>query len=191
MKAPMKFPDRLSSPRLHLRRLGREDVAALCAYRALPKVAVYQSWETFAPEDARRLVEVKSAADVGLPGTWLQLGIVLASTGELIGDCGLHCLKDEPRQIELGITLAPSHQGRGYAAETVACLLDYLFGSLDMHRVFAITDELNRAAIGLFRRAGFRQEAHFIEHVWFKGRWSSEFVFAVLRREWQEKAARA
>ena len=35
----------LRSPRLLLRRLRRDDVAALCAYRSLPEVARYQSWE--------------------------------------------------------------------------------------------------------------------------------------------------
>jgi len=38
----------------------------------------------------------------------------------------------------------------------------------------------------LFRRLGFRREAHFVEHVWFKGGWGSEFVFALLRREWEQ-----
>jgi RimJ/RimL family protein N-acetyltransferase len=51
-----------------------------------------------------------------------------------------------------------------------------------MHRVTAITDAENAPAAELFRRLGFRREAHHVENVWFKCRWGSEFLFAILRR---------
>jgi RimJ/RimL family protein N-acetyltransferase len=88
--------------------------------------------------------------------------------------------------MDVGITLAPAHQGRGYATEAIECLLGFVFGRLGKHRVAAVTDAENHRAASLLRRLGFRQEAHFIEHVWFKGAWGSEFVFALLRREWEQ-----
>jgi RimJ/RimL family protein N-acetyltransferase len=103
----------LRSPRLILRRLGRDDLAALCAYRSLPEVARYQDWESFGPDEAARLIDTQAA----------------------------------------------------------------------------VTDAENRSAASLFRRLGFRQEAHFVEHLWFKGRWGSEYVFALLRREWEQRRA--
>ena len=181
------FPDNLTSARLRLRRLHQADAEALCAYRSLPEVARYQNWETFGPDDAARLIEAQSDAEPGIPGTWFQLAIVSAATGCEIGDCGLHCQKEDPRVMEIGITLAPGQQGHRYSDEAVNCLLDYVFGSLDKHRVFASIDVLNRSAIALCRRLGFRQEAHFVEHLWFKGRWGSEYVFAMLKREWDER----
>jgi RimJ/RimL family protein N-acetyltransferase len=182
-----KSLNHLSSVRLVLRRLHRDDIAAVCAYRSLAEVARYQSWESFGPEDAALLIEAESALEPNIPGTWFQLAIVEAVTDRVIGDCGLHCRQDDPRQMEIGITLAPSHQGHGYASEAVECLLDFAFGSLDKHRVLAITDVLNHSAAALFLRLGFRQEAHFVEHRWFKGQWGSEFLFAMLKREWAER----
>jgi RimJ/RimL family protein N-acetyltransferase len=182
-----RFPDQLTSARLLLRRLQRDDAGALCAYRSLPEVARYQYWESFGPDDAARLIESQSAAEPGVAGTWFQLAIVNAASGQMIGDCGLHCRKDDPRQMEIGITLAPRHQGRRYADEAVECLLDYVFSSPGKHRVSATVDAFNRPAIALCRRLGFRQEAHFVEHVWFKGQWGSEFVFAMLKRDWRER----
>jgi RimJ/RimL family protein N-acetyltransferase len=181
------FPDHLASARLRLRRLHRDDASALCAYRSLPEVARYQSWESFGPDDAARLIDSQAAAEPNIPGTWFQMAIIHAATGSLIGDCGLHCRKADPREMEIGITLSPRHQGRRYADEAVECLLDYVFGSLDAHRVIATTDVLNRPAIALCRRLGFRQEAHFVEHLLFKGQWGSEFGFAMLKREWDER----
>ena len=125
-----RFPDHLASARLRLRRLQRDDAEALCAYRSLPEVARYQSWDSFGPDDAARLIESQLTAEPDIPGTWFQLAIVEAATGDFIGDCGLHCRKEDSRQMEIGITLSPRHQGRRYAAEAVECLLDYLFGSL-------------------------------------------------------------
>jgi RimJ/RimL family protein N-acetyltransferase len=181
------FPDHLTSARLRLRRLRPEDAEALCAYRSLPEVARYQYWESFGRDDAARLIESQLKSEPNIPGTWFQLAIISAATGGLIGDCGLHCQKKDPRQMEIGITLAPSHQGHRYADEAVECVLRYVFGSLETHRVFAAIDVFNRSAIALCRRLGFRQEAHFVDHLWFKGRWSSEFVFAMLRREWEDR----
>jgi RimJ/RimL family protein N-acetyltransferase len=178
--------DSLTSPRLTLRRFRRDDVAALCAYRADPQVARYQSWEFYGPDDAAALIEEQHDREPGVPGAWLQLAIVETATGRMIGDCGLHCLAAEPRQFELGITLAAVAQGRGYAAETIGRLLPFLFREMDAHRVSAVTDAMNTPAASLFRRLGFRQEAHFVEHLMLKGRVCSEFAFALLRREWED-----
>ena len=183
---PPSFPS-LTSPRLHFRRLCRDDADALCAYRSLPEVARYQSWDSFGADDAIRLIESQAAAEPDVPGTWLQFAIVQIETDSLIGDCGLHCKQDDPRQMEIGITLSPHYQGQGYAHETIECLLDYLFGKLDKHRVIATTDVLNLPAAALFRRSGFRQESHLVESLWFKGQWGSEYLFAMLQREWEDR----
>ena len=84
----------------------------------------------------------------------------------------------------MGFTLAPAHQGRGYATEALRGLLGYAFGTLGLHRVVAVTDALNAPAAALLERVGMRREAHFHENVFFKGAWGSEFVFAMLDHEW-------
>jgi RimJ/RimL family protein N-acetyltransferase len=176
----------LRSPRLILRRLQRDDLLALLQYRSLPAVARYQSWESFGAEEAARLIDSQSGLEPNVPGTWFQLAIVAAATGVMVGDCGLHCREDDPRQMQIGITLAPAHQGVGYATEALSLVLDYVFVRLHKHRVTAITDAENEAAALLLSRMGFRQEGHYVENVWFKGKWGSEFSFAILRREWEK-----
>lgn len=174
----------LSSARLILRPVQPDDIPSLCSYRDLPEVARYQSWDSFGPDDAARLINAQQGKEPDVPGTWFQLAILEKENGNMIGDFGLHCPLDEPRQMEFGITLAPSHQGRGYATEAMGCVLHHAFDTLGKHRVYAFTDVENHASSALFRRLAFRQEAHHIEHRWFKGRWQSEFVFALLKREW-------
>lgn len=178
----------LLSPRLRLRRLRQGDAEAVCAYRAMPEVARFQSWDSYGPADATALIAGQERSPPCAAGSWLQLALVLAESGDLVGDCGIHFPLADARQVELGITLAPRHQGRGLATEAVATVLRYVFDSLGKHRVWAVTDADNDRAAQLFRRLGFRQEAHFVEHVWFKGGWGSEFVFALLRREWAKRS---
>jgi RimJ/RimL family protein N-acetyltransferase len=181
----------LFTPRLRLRRLCLEDAPAIHAYRALPEVARYQSWESYSLDDAARFIAEQSALTPDTPGTWFQLGIVSVTSGQLIGDCGLHFRADEPRQVELGITLDPAHQGRGLAREALGIVLEYVFGTLGKHRVIAVTDSENQASANLFTHLGFRREGHFVEHIWFKGSWGSEYVFGMLQREWQERSGSA
>jgi RimJ/RimL family protein N-acetyltransferase len=181
------FPDHLASARLQLRRLSQGDAQALCVYRSLPEVSRYQYWDSFGLDEAAHLIESQSRSEPNILGTWFQLAIVKAGTGCVIGDCGLHCQKDDPSQMEIGITLAPRYQGRRYADEVVECLLHYVFDTLDTRRVYASIDVLNRSAVALCLRLGFRQEAHFLEHRWFKGKWQSEYVFAILKREWEDR----
>ena len=64
-------------------------------------------------------------------------------------------------------------------------LLDYCFHDLRLHRVRAVTDCLNTASVRLLAGVGMRREGHFRQHVWFKGRWSDEYLYAVLRAEWR------
>lgn len=176
----------LLSSRLRLRRLQPADAAAICAYRSLPAVARYQSWTSYTPDDAAGLIGEQERVVPNTPGTWMQLALTTRDEGTLIGDCGVHVLAEDERQVELGITLSPTYQGRGLAAEGLGSVLRYVFDSLDKHRARAVTDAENQPAASLFRRLGFRREAHFVEHVWYKGAWGSEVVFGLLQREWRE-----
>jgi len=177
----------LISPRLTLRPLLASDAASLCGYRSDPEVARYQSWTCFNTADAIALIAEQEDLEPDLPGTWLQLALIDTASNTMIGDCGLHFLESDTNQVELGITMSRSHQRQGYGLETLHRVLAYLFDELGKHRVLAITDADNQAAAGLFRRSNFRQEAHFVEHVCFKGRYGSEYVFAMLAREWSAR----
>jgi RimJ/RimL family protein N-acetyltransferase len=177
----------LHTKRLHLGGLRLEDAAAISAYRGLPDVAKYQSWTTFGLEDATQLITDQLTMKSAAADSWVQFMIVLTDSGQPIGDCGIHFLSSAPQQVELGITLDPRHQRHGFASEAIEAVLRYVFGSLNMHRVSATTDANNKAAQILFQRLGFRREAHFVEHLWFKGTLGSEYVFAMLQREWRER----
>jgi RimJ/RimL family protein N-acetyltransferase len=87
----------------------------------------------------------------------------------------------------MGFALARGHQGRGLAREAAERVLAYAFDVLGLHRVVAVTDCENTRSAVLLERLGMRREAHFVENIWFKGAWGSEYLYAILRREWASR----
>jgi aminoglycoside 6'-N-acetyltransferase len=178
----------LKTHRLLLRPFQASDLENFAAYRSDPHVARYQSWPTpFTLAQAAAFLEKMKHAEAGAPGTWYQLAVERQDHPGLIGDCAFQVLADEPRQAQIGCTFSRLHQRRGYATEAVSRLLDYLFGELHLHRVTATCDVENVASTRLLQRLGLRREAHFLENVWFKGSWGSEYCYAVLHREWNKE----
>lgn len=168
-----------------MRTFQDRDIETFSAYRSDPNVAKYQSWETpYSTEKAADFVAYMQEAQPHAPGGWYQIAIELKGNAQLIGDCAIHTLADDPRQAEIGFTLASAHQGNGYATEAVTRLLNYLFNDVQLHRVTAYCDVENEASAKLLERLGMRREAHTIENIWFKGRWASEYMYAILQREW-------
>jgi RimJ/RimL family protein N-acetyltransferase len=175
--------------RLVLTPLSAADSDALFAYRSLPEVCRYQTWEPSRPQDAVVFIESLQSTEFDSPGTWFQLGVRFRESEQLIGDLGVHFLEGG-EQVEIGFTLAPAAQGRGLGSEAVVGLLDHLFGHLRKHRVFASVDPRNEPSLRLLRRVGMRQEAHLRQSMRFKGEWVDDVVFAVLASEWEGRRAR-
>jgi aminoglycoside 6'-N-acetyltransferase len=93
----------------------------------------------------------------------------------------------ENRGAEIGWTLHPDFFGKGYAAEAAAATLDLAFDTLGIHRVRAELDPRNDASVVLCRRLGMREEAHFVQDLWFKGEWADTGVYAILASEWEQR----
>jgi RimJ/RimL family protein N-acetyltransferase len=179
------MPFSRETERLHIRAFREEDAEVFAAYRSDPDVARYQSWDPpVTLEQARRFTSEMAASHPGTLGEWYQIALERKEDGAVIGDCAFHIYSDEGLQAEIGFTLARAYQGKGYAAEAVQWLLGYLFAELHLHRVQATCDVDNLPSSRLLDRLGLRREAYFRENVWFKERWGSEYVYAILQEEW-------
>lgn len=175
----------LLTERLVLRSLTPADLAAFAAYRSDPEVARYQSWDApYSEERAALFIREMRRALPGLPGEWYQVAIERRTDGKLLGDCAFCVVGEDSRQAEIGFTLARAYHGRGYATEAVSRLLDHLFDDFRLHRVRATCDVENAPSARLMERLGMRREAHAVESLHLKGRWCSEYGYAILRREW-------
>jgi aminoglycoside 6'-N-acetyltransferase len=174
----------LTTPRLVLRRLQDNDAPALAAYRNDPEVARYQSWERCSLAEAKAIITENRSHVFGNPGEWIQAAVALRATDQLIGDIAMKLQRHDVRQAVVGFTIARNQQRRGYAHEILTALYDYFFFVMGLHRVSADCDPRNDASWGLMASLGMRREAHHVANLWFKGTWSDEYIYAILREEW-------
>jgi RimJ/RimL family protein N-acetyltransferase len=172
----------IESPRLILRRFADADLQPFLAYLNDPLVARYQSWESYTEQEARAVIEQQKDRSPGLAGQWFTFALELKEAGTLVGHVALKMLDEH--QAEIGFTMARAFHGRGLASEAATRVLDYAFAEMNLHRVTAVADCENEKSVALLERLGMRREGHFIENIWFKGKWGSEYSYAILRDEW-------
>jgi RimJ/RimL family protein N-acetyltransferase len=179
-----RYPVR--TERLLLRPLSAEDTDALLAYRSREDVCRYVPFAPMTAEDiATRLAGAWARHDIDDEGQNLNLGVVPADTGELIGDVMVAWYSREHGGGEIGYMFHPDAAGRGYATEAMHAILHLAFDDLGLHRVMARIDARNEASCRVCDRLGMRQEAHLLQNEWLKGEWTDEVDYALLRDEWE------
>ncbi|WP_377520341.1 GNAT family N-acetyltransferase [Priestia megaterium] len=173
--------------RLVLRKFSVSDTKYFHSYRSNPTVAMFQSWEDYQYSEAESFVNDQIKNMPNQPGTWFQFAIALSEDDQLIGDCALHTPLNEPRIVEIGFTLSPGYQGKGYASEAISGLLDYIFDSLGKHKVTAFSDVRNKKSIAVLERVNMRREGHLLQNYMSKGQWVDEYQYAILESEWKSQ----
>jgi RimJ/RimL family protein N-acetyltransferase len=180
----------LTTERLSISPLTAGDAQAFAEYRRLPDVARYQSWhESFSLADAEALIAEQPRLGFPAAGEWVQCGLRLLGDAAptLIGDIAVGADAVQPDTYELGVTLHPRYQGRGYAAEGLTAIIHWLMADHGAHRIVMQGDARNETVLALMRRLGLRHEGSIVEGDWFKGEWTTLERFALLRREWHAR----
>ena len=174
----------ITTERLFIRNLKLDDLNDFHLYRSNPEVTKYQGFDVMTIEQADQFIRKQKDKQFGRPGEWVQYGIENKSTQKIVGDCAVKLNQVDNRIAEIGITISHIEQKKGYAKEALSGILAFLFDTQNIQRVVEIVDAENIASINLLKSLGFRQEGHFIENIFFKGKWGSEFQYAMLKREW-------
>lgn len=177
-------PLHIITSRLLIRHLTLSDGADFHRYRSNPEVTRYQGFDVMTMEQATTFITSNAVKNYGKAGEWVQYAIEHTATGKLVGDCAIRLKEYDARIAEVGITISHLAQKNGFAKEAMLGILAFLFDEKGIHRVVETVDAENTASIHLMNSIGFRQEGHFIENIFFKGKWGSEFQYAMLKREW-------
>ena len=152
----------------------------LAAYRNDPAAALYQGWKLpFTVQDAEELIAEMAGRVPGDEG-WVQIGLELRETGELIGDVALNTAG---RQAELGVTLCTAAQGQGYAHEGLRALIAHAFGPLKLEQLRAEIDPRNGAVTRLLLVLGFRHLSTTHGSYQNRGEWTDNAVYTLRREE--------
>lgn len=83
--------------------------------------------------------------------------MVLKSTGERIGICGLF-RRDNLQDPDIGFSVLPDYRGKGYAGEAASEIVRYARDVFGVQNLTAIVSPANAASIGLIEKLGLTFE---------------------------------
>lgn len=173
----------LETERLTIRTLAQPDITEFTRYRNLEEVARYQDWTLPYTRDlAHELTDAMDLLGGPAAGHWVQLA--LDGGSGLIGDVAVW-LDENATFATIGYTLAPQHQGRGYATEAVGAIVEWLFRRKRVHRIAATIDPRNMASARVLERCGFEYTGTARSAAFVRDEWSDDARFSLLQDNWK------
>ncbi|MBN9154048.1 MAG: GNAT family N-acetyltransferase [Microbacterium sp.] len=186
MSLPWEFHP-VDGVRTRLDLLREDDLDALHAIQSDPEVCRYLLYEPRTRDEVeRRIAEDSTAMRLEKNDDYVQPAI-RDLDGTLLGTMYFHLTSVDDLTAEIGWLLGTPYQGRGHAREAAELVLEQAFDEVGLHRVYAELDPRNAASVALCLRLGMRHEAHFVEHMRFKGEWADTGVYAILDHEWRAR----
>ncbi|HEX5317410.1 MAG TPA: GNAT family N-acetyltransferase, partial [Candidatus Kapabacteria bacterium] len=112
---------------------------------------------------------------------FVEFGVALKQTGKVIGTIDLHNLSLENRRMEIGYGLTKAFWGFGYMTEAVREVIRFAFEEMGFHRIEAECETENIRSLRVAERCGMSLEAKHKENEINKGRFVSNYVYAIVR----------
>ena len=117
-------------------------------------------------------------------GTGIRWGVTLSGNDELIGSVGFYKWRKESSQAEAGYDLDPRYWRMGIMTEAMTAIIRYGFGAMRLNRIEVLISPRNRNSLRLVRRLGFKNEGVLREHYFYKGKFTDDVLFSLIKREW-------
>ncbi len=178
----------ISTERLLLRPLRVEDADDVLEYQSDPGTVRYIPWPERSRDQVIEALQQHTANAFEAPAhdrEFALLAWTLRDGGKVIGQGNLGIESEQHGHASIGWVTHPGFVRQGYALEATRALIDWGFGALGLHRLTATIDTRNLASARLAERLGMRLEASHVDDEWFKGVWTSTWIYALLEREWR------
>ncbi len=129
-------------------------------------------------------------------GTYLIIESRVGDSGEQtnrkIGFISYYLIRsDYPNLYEIGYRIIPSERRKGYTTEATRLVLDFLFTTKDIERIESVTDVENLPSQRVLEKNGFKREGELRKRFFNKGQYRNEYMYSLLREEWQSTKARS
>jgi len=170
--------------RLALREIEPTDFAAIHDYATDPDVVRFMPWGPNTEAETREFLDRVRAHREADPREHYEFAVERRDTGQLIGSCGIRIV-DRPNQCaHVGYCFRRDAWGQGFATEAARALTGFGFGTLGMHRIYALCDVDNTASARVLEKTGMTREGVCRDHLLVRGEWRDHFVYAILEHEW-------
>ena len=142
----------------YIRALNDKEVIGLTESR-------YRKWNV---QNVKEYVRKKA----NKPNESLMIGIFLKDTGKHIGNIRLHNFNTYNKRVEVGVLIWDKDQwGKGYATEALKTVYNYIFDTLNLHKICAEYYSINKASAKMFKKLGFEIEGGLKDHFLVDGKY--------------------
>lgn len=175
---------RIETERIIIRKFKPEDSIGLLEYLSRPRVNCFVGERLDSEAAAMAYME-------NTPDGMLRYAVSLKETDFLIGE--VFAVQEESDTYNVGWHFNARFEGKGLACEAATAFVDYLFREAAARRIYGYVEQDNVRSQRLCERLGMRREGCFVEFVSFvenpdgTPRYENTYVYAVLRREWNQK----
>ncbi len=170
----------LETHRLILRKLKVQDAQDMYEYCSDTDTPKFLTWE---PHESLKYTKeyIRFVIKKYRTGEYLDWGIILKSSGKLIGTCGFTSIEPENAKGEIGYVLNGAYRNNGYGSEAVNRLLEYSFYELELNRIEARVIENNHPSVALLKKCGFEYEGTFRQEMYLKGEFKNILHYALCK----------
>jgi RimJ/RimL family protein N-acetyltransferase len=192
---PAELPGRWQTARLVLRWWEQGDASGLfeAVSTSRPTLLPWLPWvntEHHAVHESVYAIE-KMKRQREAPGTTdYTLAIIDRAGGGVVGGTGLHRIRPDAHEAEIGYWVRATLRGRGLCTEATAGLISWAFtpqhrGGWGLRRVHIRCAGANGASARVPEKLGLRPEARLVQERWVTGAgWQDTLVWGVLADEW-------
>ena len=177
-----KFP-LLETERLVMRELSEADAPTLFEYYSDPEFTQYIIFDSHKSiADTREMIAFMK--NLYQQKDSIRWGIQLKATGQLIGNAGLHYWKRDIRCADVGYHIGQPYQGRGFATEVLAAMVDFGFDRMNLNRIQGYINPGNDASGHVMEKLGFKKEGVWRQVELNGGKFIDKIWFSLLREEY-------
>jgi len=176
-----------TTERLIIRRPRKTDLHSYLAYRNNPESMKLQPIQALTEEKAEEFLLQQAAINIDKAEGWIMFALEQKNDGRMIGEVGIYISAQKASLGDIGWSIHPDYQRRGYASEAAPFLLAYAFAERGLHRLTANCTADNVPSTRIMERLGMRREGYFRESLFQNDEWHDECLYALLRDEWSDR----
>ncbi len=171
----------IETERLILREFTVDDWKQVHVYASDADLVQFMAWGPNSEDATKDYIDRMIISQKQNPREIYESAITLKDNGSLIGGCGLHV--EEHSQAALGYCLNRQFWGSGFATEAAYALCKFGFSEIKLHRIFATCRPVNIGSSRVMEKIGMTKEGMLREHLFYKGKWQSSFLYSILANE--------
>lgn len=180
-------PIMLRTKRLTIRELNIDDIDNVHTLHSLPETDEFNTLGI--PESIQTTEKILNewiSQQKQEPRISYIFGIDKTDDNHFIGLIALNLGKVNYRTGEVWFKIHKDHWRKGYTKEALACLLDFGFNNLNLHRIEAGCAVENIASSKTLEKAGFTREGMKRKKLPIRGEWKDNYFYGILEEDFNK-----